>query len=155
MFSFYLNNIQMVNYNGNLKKTLRVLRTRIDTAIRNMSYGQSNGIPQGSVLMDFIAEIVLGYADLELSRSIEKYNIEQHQEQNKIQEYKIIRYRDDYRIFANSQNDVVKIAKLLTEVLQQLNLKINTQKTPVWLIWQDTSLTSQEKNPAANATTAE
>lgn len=87
-----------------------------------MSYGQSNGIPQGSVLMDFIAEIVLGYADLELSRSIEKYNIEQHQEQNKIQEYKIIRYRDDYRIFANSQNDVVKIAKLLTEVLQQLNL---------------------------------
>ena len=28
-----------------------------------MSYRQTNGIPQGSVLMDFIAEIVLGYAD--------------------------------------------------------------------------------------------
>lgn len=115
----------------NSHKIKNYIGNKIDTAIRNMSYGQSNGIPQGSVLMDFIAEIVLGYADLELSRSIEKYNIEQHQEQNKIQEYKIIRYRDDYRIFANSQNDVVKIAKLLTEVLQQLNLKINTQKTSV------------------------
>ena len=33
MFSFYLNNIQMVNYNGNLKKTLRVLRTRIEALL--------------------------------------------------------------------------------------------------------------------------
>lgn len=28
-----------------------------------MSYEQTNGIPQCSTLMDFIAEIVLGYAD--------------------------------------------------------------------------------------------
>ncbi len=49
MFSFYLNNIQMVNYNGNLKKTLRVLRTRIETLLskeslkdntRNIAYGR-------------------------------------------------------------------------------------------------------------------
>lgn len=33
MFSFYLNNIQMVNYNGNLKKALKVLRTRIETLL--------------------------------------------------------------------------------------------------------------------------
>ena len=35
----------------------------IDTLIRYMTNNQTNGIPQGSVLMDFIAEIVLGYAD--------------------------------------------------------------------------------------------
>jgi hypothetical protein len=28
-----------------------------------MNNGQTNGIPQGSVLMDFIAEMVLGYID--------------------------------------------------------------------------------------------
>lgn len=119
--------IKVAHFSKGIKT--KYVGNEIDSIIRSMSYGQTNGIPQGSVLMDFVAEIVLGYADLELSRSIEKYNIEQHQEQNKIQEYKIIRYRDDYRIFANSQNDVVKIAKLLTEVLQKLNLKINTQKT--------------------------
>ena len=114
---------------AHFSKGTKYIGNEIDSIIRSMSYGQTNGIPQGSVLMDFIAEIVLGYADLELTRSIEKYNSEQHLEQNKIQEYKIIRYRDDYRIFANSQNDAVKVAKLLTEVLQQLNFKINTQKT--------------------------
>jgi hypothetical protein len=29
----------------------------IDTAMQGMNYGQTNGIPQGSVLMDFIAEM--------------------------------------------------------------------------------------------------
>ena len=36
----------------------------IDWYIQDMRHGQTNGIPQGSVLMDFIAEILLGYADL-------------------------------------------------------------------------------------------
>ena len=63
----------------------------IDSHIQNMSYGQTNGIPQGSVLMDFIAEMVLGFADLELSKLIKLENIE---------DYSILRYRDDYRIFA-------------------------------------------------------
>ena len=48
------------------------------------------GIPQGSVLMDFIAEMILGYADKELSKKIED---------NQISNYQILRYRDDYRIF--------------------------------------------------------
>ena len=55
-----------------------------------MSYGQTNGIPQGSALMDFVAELVLCYIDSLLSEQIE--GIEKS-------EYKIIRYRDDYRIF--------------------------------------------------------
>lgn len=94
----------------------------IDSIIQCMSYAQTNGIPQGSVLMDFIAECVLGYADLELTRRIKK-------DCNEIIEYKILRYRDDYRIFAKRQEDAVKIAKLLAVVLQELNFKINAQKT--------------------------
>lgn len=99
----------------------------IDTIIQSMSYAQTNGIPQGSIVTDFIAEMILGYADLELTRKITTYN--SHNLKNGIYDYKILRYRDDYRIFSKTQEDAVKIVKLLTEVLQGLNLKINTQKT--------------------------
>ena len=50
-----------------------LLCNAIDVIIQNISYGQTNGIPQGSVLMDFIAEVVLGYADSILSDKI-KYD---------------------------------------------------------------------------------
>ncbi|HKZ09964.1 MAG TPA: RNA-directed DNA polymerase [Rhodanobacteraceae bacterium] len=40
-----------------------LLGNKIDRHIQAGRYGQTNGIPQGSVLMDFIAEIVLGYVD--------------------------------------------------------------------------------------------
>lgn len=61
----------------------------IDTSIQNAQYGQTNGIPQGSVLTDFIAEIVLGYIDLTLTISLRKCEVKK---------YQILRYRDDYRI---------------------------------------------------------
>lgn len=63
----------------------------IDNYMQGMQYGQTNGIPQGSTLSDFIAEIVLAYADKLLS---ERLNT------NGISNYHIVRYRDDYRIFA-------------------------------------------------------
>lgn len=85
-----------------------------------MTYNQTNGIPQGSVLMDFIAEIVLGYADLLLS---EKLN------DAKIENYKIIRYRDDYRIFVNNTQTGGQIVKFLTEVMIELGFKLNATKT--------------------------
>jgi len=92
----------------------------IDTHIQAMSFGQTNGIPQGSVLMDFIAEIVLGYADLELTQKIS------HIEKN---DFKIIRYRDDYRVFVNSPQIADEIIKNLSEVLIDLGLKLHSQKT--------------------------
>ncbi|WP_299833751.1 RNA-directed DNA polymerase [uncultured Tenacibaculum sp.] len=92
----------------------------IDKRIQDMSNGQTNGIPQGSVLMDFIAEMVLGYADLLLTKKLKEKGIT---------EYKIIRYRDDYRIFTNSSQQSSIIAKELSEVLSELNFKVNSQKT--------------------------
>jgi len=85
-----------------------------------MSFGQTNGIPQGSVLMDFIAEIILGYADLELSQKILGVPIDG---------YEILRYRDDYRIFTNNPQEADLIVKFLTEILADLGLKLNSQKT--------------------------
>lgn len=108
----------------------------IDDLIQAMSYRQTNGIPQGSVLMDFIAEMVLGYADMLLSFKLKGIEIDDNEEQESIgdgkeiiDDYQILRYRDDYRIFARTQEDAVKIAKVLSEILSELNLRLNTQKT--------------------------
>lgn len=92
----------------------------IDTRIQDMQHGQTNGIPQGSVLIDLIAELVLGYADLEVSERLE---------QEDISDFQILRYRDDYRIFANDSQAGEAILKILTEVLIGLGLKLNASKT--------------------------
>jgi RNA-directed DNA polymerase len=92
----------------------------IDWRIQDMSNGQTNGIPQGSVLMDFIAEIVLGYGDLLLTERLNE---------KRITDYKIIRYRDDYRIFTKNEQISSLIAKELSEVLSSLNFKVNNGKT--------------------------
>ena len=52
-----------------------LLGNAIDNHLQDMSYGQTNGIPQGSVLMDFIAEIVLGYVDLLLTEQLKEKKI--------------------------------------------------------------------------------
>ena len=80
----------------NNKNDKNLIGNVIDSYMRDMSFGQTNGIPQGSVLMDFIAEIVLGYADLELSQKISSTTLN---------DYEILRYRDDYRIFTNNPQD--------------------------------------------------
>jgi len=92
----------------------------IDGCIQDMQHGQTNGIPQGSVLLDLIAELILGYADSELSQRLAKEGITTFQ---------ILRYRDDYRIFVNDSQVGELILKTLTEVLIGLGLKLNAFKT--------------------------
>jgi len=94
----------------------------IDWHIQDMRHGQTNGIPQGSVLMDFVAEMVLGYADEILSQKIKCQDIA---------DYRILRYRDDYRIFVHGAHDGEKILKALTETLIELGFKLNSSKTVV------------------------
>lgn len=92
----------------------------IDNHLQDMSHGQTNGIPQGSTLMDFISEIVLGYVDLLLVEKLSALHIE---------DYKILRYRDDYRIFTNDSFEAEQITKYLSEILFSLGLRLNAHKT--------------------------
>lgn len=92
---------------------------KIDFKMRRLQYNQTNGIPQGSVLMDCIAEIVLAGIDIELSDVISKYD----------DEVFILRYRDDYRIFSNHRNLVEEATKDLTEILLDWNFQLNSSKT--------------------------
>src|SRR5690554_7736423 len=70
--------------------------------------------------MDFIAELVLGYVDLKVANKIDE---------NYINYFKILHYRDDYRVFVNSSEDGEKILKVLSEVLTELGLRLNSNKT--------------------------
>ncbi|MCH8879909.1 MAG: RNA-directed DNA polymerase [Planctomycetes bacterium] len=102
------------------KHDMTLIGNIIDARIQDMRYGQTNGIPQGSVLMHLIAELVLGYADLQVSDRLNT---------NEITEYRILRYRDDYRIFVNNPQLGETILKTLTEVMIDLGLKLNADKT--------------------------
>ncbi len=92
----------------------------IDSYMQGMQYGQTNGVPQGSVLSDFVAEMVLAFADKELSEKLNDVGISK---------FHIVRYRDDYRVFSNSKEEIERIAFYLQEVLAELNFQLNTKKT--------------------------
>lgn len=92
----------------------------IDTHIQMMMNNQTNGIPLGSTLMDTFAELILGKVDIELRNKTHELNI---------YDYKIVRYRDDYRIFSNSKDELDKISKCLVSVLNSFGLDLNSKKT--------------------------
>ncbi len=99
------------------------LGTEIDFRLRQMNQDQTIGIPQGSSLMDFIAEIVLAGTDIELADRIAEI------EQIRNARFSILRYRDDYRIFVNEYQVGHMIMKTLNNVLYAWNMKMNTAKT--------------------------
>lgn len=98
------------------------LGNKIDSQIQWMQYNQTNGIPQGSTLFDFIAEIVLGYADKRLADELNN---------QQIKEYKILRYRDDYKIFSKDKRELEIISFTLQKILAELNLTLNSGKTKI------------------------
>ena len=102
------------------KNNKKLIGNVIDSAIQDMRHGQTNGIPQGSVLLDLVAEMVLGYADLELGGRVATLGAA---------DFQILRYRDDYRIFVNNPQAGEQILRLLAEVLLELGLKLNVSKT--------------------------
>lgn len=95
-----------------------LLGNKIDSHIQASRYGQTNGISQGSVLMDFVAEIVLGYVDELISIELENHS-----------DFRILRYRDDYRIFANSDDRVENILKIVSDKLRVIGMKLGVSKT--------------------------
>lgn len=103
-------------------KNTKNIGSEIDIKLQQMNQKQTIGIPQGSALMDFIAEIVLGGTDMELSERIKS-------EVKKGAVFKILRYRDDYRIFSNEYQVGHQIMKILNDVLYSWNMKMNASKT--------------------------
>lgn len=95
-----------------------LLGNKIDSHIQAGRYGQTNGISQGSVLMDFVAELVLGFVDQQI-----------HNNLGESEDYRILRYRDDYRIFANSDDRAEEILKIISDELRSVGMKLGVSKT--------------------------
>lgn len=125
--SLYTHSIPWALHGRNEAKKKRndkqLLGNKIDKTIRDSHYGQTNGIPQGSILMDLIAEIVLGFIDENIKEAIEK------SDDIKSQNIKILRYRDDYRIFAHNDTDAEAILKIISDELQKIGMKLAPSKT--------------------------
>ncbi len=98
------------------------LAENLQKYLRALQHGHNIGIPQGSALFDFVGEIVLGYSDLLLHEALQR---------EKLKDYEIIRYRDDYRIFCNDKDTLEKISYMLQGVLESLNFRMNSQKTKI------------------------
>lgn len=96
-----------------------LLGNEIDKTFRFMNYGETVGIPQGNVISDFISELILAYLDLLLFKRLEELNLE----------YKILRYRDDYRIFTSDKRTENTIKKELVLILQRHKLSLGESKT--------------------------
>lgn len=97
-----------------------LLGNKIDSYIRASRYGQTNGISQGSVLMDFVAEIVLGFVDGLINTELGAPN-----------DFRILRYRDDYRIFANNDDRTEGILKIISDKLRVVGMKLGVSKTVI------------------------
>ncbi|MBS1790651.1 MAG: RNA-directed DNA polymerase [Acidobacteria bacterium] len=100
------------------RKKNSLLGNKIDSHIRASRYGQTNGISQGSVLMDFVAEIILGYIDEQI-----------YDELGDPTDFRVLRYRDDYRIFANSDDRAEKVLKIISDKLRLVGMKLGVSKT--------------------------
>ncbi len=100
------------------KRDKSLLGNVIDFHIQSSRAGQTNGISQGSALMDLIAEIVLGYVDELVNEELKTFN-----------DFKVLRYRDDYRIFSNSNDKSEKILKIISDKLRVVGMKLGVAKT--------------------------
>lgn len=96
----------------------KLLGNQLDKLIRSSREGQTNGIPQASLLSHLIAELVLGYCDTYIDKKLSDSS-----------DITILRYRDDFRIFANSDADCAKGLKAVSECLNIFGMKLGTSKT--------------------------
>ena len=102
----------------NSKGKNSLLGNKIDSHIQASRFGQTNGISQGSVLMDFVAEIVLGYVDEQINSEL-----------GSSPDIRILRYRDDYRIFANSDQRAEAVLKIVSDKLRSVGMRLGVSKT--------------------------
>ena len=88
-----------------------------------MSEGKMVGIPQGCLLVDLLAEIGFLYLDALLWAKLKKCGLGK--------EFAVVRFRDDYRIYANDEKVVREILTRLAGVLARFGMRLNPEKTEI------------------------
>ncbi|MBR6041661.1 MAG: RNA-directed DNA polymerase [Paludibacteraceae bacterium] len=103
-------------------KTRKIMARDIENVLGTIEMcNGSDGLPQGSVVYDLLAELVLMNVDAHIVRELEKLNLADKCE--------ILRYRDDYRVFSNSMDALYEVRGVLKRVLATFGMELNIQKT--------------------------
>lgn len=103
------------------KKNNSLIGNKLDRKYQFMNYGETVGLPQGNVISDFMAEMLLIYIDSLLVKKLQSID--------ESLDYKILRYRDDYRIFTLTKENENLIKKELVLILQRHKLSLGESKT--------------------------
>ncbi len=99
--------------------SFRFTGSKIDKLIQYSNDKRTNGIPVGPVLSDLIVEIILSERDTFITQKIKEKGID----------FLATRFKDDYRILCNSQEDSDKIIRIVIDALNEYNLQVNEAKT--------------------------
>lgn len=102
-------------------KNFRLIGNKIDKLVQYANDGRTNGIPVGSAVSDLIAEILLAKIDQNVSLRLRNRNIA----------FLGTRFKDDYRILANTEEEAKIILRVLSEELHKFNLLISENKTKI------------------------
>jgi len=100
-------------------KEFKLTGSKIDKLIQYANDAKTDGIPVGSALSDLIAEILLSYVDAKVSKSLSNLN------------FVAVRFKDDYRILCESEEDGKTILRQLSLELASVNLALNETKTNI------------------------
>lgn len=98
---------------------MSLLWNRIDQLLQKAHDNCTNGIAIWPILSDFIWEILLNNVDIELSKN------------NKKKKFLWIRFKDDYKILTDSEQDAKDILKDLGSILKKYNLHLHEDKTEI------------------------
>lgn len=93
--------------------------SRIDKLIQYSNDKRTNGIPVGPLLSDLIVEIILSERDTFITQKIKGKGID----------FLATRFKDDYRILCNSQEESDIIIRIIIDALNEYNLQVNEAKT--------------------------
>ncbi len=104
--------------NGNNRNDPNLIGNRLDKLIRCSREGQTNGLPQASILSHVLAELILGYCDREINKRLAAFK-----------DVRILRYRDDYRIFGLSDSSCNEALKVVSEELHEFGMRLGAAKT--------------------------
>lgn len=93
--------------------------SQFDRTIRHGNWDETHGILIGPEYSRIFAEIILGAADVKISRAVESL----------ASRIVIRRYVDDYFIFSNSTSDLDSATSAIADCLREFNLALNESKT--------------------------
>jgi len=97
----------------------------------NCFYNTTKGTPQGGILSPLLANIALNGLESVLKISYRKFNKNGWEYHMAIGKYRVVRYADDFVIFAQNKKDIEAIYGILEPYLEDRGLKLAEDKTKI------------------------